>query len=158
MAQWLQSVAVTYGVWHAYKYVVKAIHHEFMPIFSLLENPRPTAGDIFCHGRKLAFVEKLFAALLLSAHDLRPLLDERVRMLNADVSGHATALADQNYPIFVPHGRFWSWSGPEVSMHAESAEGHKHFVIGASAPNVLTLSQSEGVFRTSPRGQTWDNS
>lgn len=80
--------------WHAYKYLVKTVHRLFFPIMALLENDMPQEGQKALAQRKLLYLEKLFAALLLGSGKFRNQLDDRVKSVEAELlvmdqsSGH----------------------------------------------------------------------
>ena len=71
---------------HAYKYVVKTIYRVFYPIFALLEVPDMVDGQKVVAQRKLLYLEKLFAALLLATPSVRSQLANRVKMLREDLA------------------------------------------------------------------------
>ena len=79
MSRWLRNVPLTYGIWHAYKYVVIATYRQFLPLLSLIESARPVAGEGFLCFRKLAYMEKVIAALLIARHGLEERLLMRIR-------------------------------------------------------------------------------
>ena len=64
--------------WHAYKYQAKTIHREFFPIFALLESPLHAVGVRVIAQRKLLYLEKLFAALLLAGPRLQEHLKSKI--------------------------------------------------------------------------------
>lgn len=68
-------------LWHAYKYLVKTVHRVFFAVFSLLENPDSKSGDRVVAQRKLLFLEKLFASLLLGAPKVKEQLKNRIKEL-----------------------------------------------------------------------------
>jgi hypothetical protein len=69
-------------VWHAYKHLVKTVYRAYFPIFAVLENidELHAAGTIIAQ-RKLLYLEKLFASILLGAPQLRAQLRTRVQQL-----------------------------------------------------------------------------
>jgi hypothetical protein len=73
VAGWLGQVPLLYGAWHPYKQSVTLVYRQFFPLFAVLEcvGQPPTTGEVRCY-RKLLYMEKVCAALLLAAHDLRP--------------------------------------------------------------------------------------
>jgi hypothetical protein len=70
---------------HAYKYLAKTVHRIFFPILALLDSSNPQCGDRVVAQRKLLYIEKLFAAILLGAPRFKSQLDERVKVLERDV-------------------------------------------------------------------------
>ena len=65
---------------------MKAVHKEFFPVFALLESPLHAVGVRVVAQRKLLYLEKLVAALLLAAPNLREQLDNRITVLKGQVS------------------------------------------------------------------------
>jgi hypothetical protein len=72
-------------VWHAYKYLAKTVHRIFFPILAMLDSAAPKAGDRVVAQRKLLYIEKLFAAILLGAPRFKSQLAERVKSLQIEV-------------------------------------------------------------------------
>lgn len=72
-------------LWHPYKYLVKAVHRVFFPIFALLENTECIVGAKCIAQRKLLYLEKLFAALLLAAPRVKGQLVARLQSLRENV-------------------------------------------------------------------------
>ena len=70
-------------VWHPYKYLVKAVHRAFFPVFALLETPMHATGVQVVAQRKLLYLEKLFAALLLAAPRLKGQLENKILQVKA---------------------------------------------------------------------------
>ena len=70
--------------WHAYKYLAKAVHRSFFPIFAILENMDLKVGQKVVAQRKLLFLEKMYGALLVAAPRLRAQLSERIRGLSQE--------------------------------------------------------------------------
>ena len=72
---WLCQMPVLYGVWHPYKQCVTVVYRTFFPVFALLEcTGRVTVGARARLNRKLLYMEKMVAALLLCAHEAIPLV------------------------------------------------------------------------------------
>ena len=62
---------------------MKALHRSFYPLFALLENPGASVGDRVVQQRKLLFLEKLFASLLLGSPRIKSQLNSRISELSA---------------------------------------------------------------------------
>ena len=62
------------------------MHLQFFPLFSLLENVDVAAGQKVVAARKLLFIEKLFAALLLAAPRIREQMAQRIQALRDEGS------------------------------------------------------------------------
>ncbi len=65
-------------LWHCYKYVVKAVHTNFFPLFALRENPGAPPGSRVVAKRKLLYLEKIFASLLLGSSRMKQQLVNRI--------------------------------------------------------------------------------
>ena len=71
-ARWLRQVPVLYGCWHPYKHTLTVVYRAFLPIFMALElSAAPRSGSTFRAARKVVFMERMVAALLLAAHTIR---------------------------------------------------------------------------------------
>ena len=72
LARWLSKHPLLYGVWHPYKQCVSLVYRHFFPLMAVLEcaGTVPTHGDVRSF-RKVLYTEKMFAALLLLAHDMQ---------------------------------------------------------------------------------------
>ena len=90
LSHWLRNIPLTYGVWHAYKYVVIATYRRFMPLLSLIEAARPTIGEHFLCFRKLAYMEKVIAGLLIARQGLEQRLLGRIQLLERHGQDGAT--------------------------------------------------------------------
>jgi hypothetical protein len=88
-------------LWHCYKYLVKVLHRTFFPIFALLENPGVKAGDRVVQQRKLLYLEKLFASLLLSGPRVKNQLNSRVAELSAACDDMETVTSSQQVHLKV---------------------------------------------------------
>ena len=74
---WLRAVPLLYGVWHPYKQSLHVVYRAFLPLFALLEcTGQPVVGDELCAQRRVLYLEKLVAALLLAAPALRGRIEE----------------------------------------------------------------------------------
>ena len=69
---------------HPYKYLAKTIHRIFFPVFALLENKDAEVGKKAVAQRKLLFLEKVFAAMLLGYPRIRDQLKTRL----SEMEGH----------------------------------------------------------------------
>ena len=103
--QWLSQVPLLYGVWHPYKHTLHVLHRVFFPVFAVLESTgTPHLGQVFSCQRKVVYLEKLFAAILLAAHKVRRPLQERIRVL-VEQSPHHSWFRVMSYVSLVQ-----SWS------------------------------------------------
>ena len=72
----LERIPLLYGIWHPYKYCVHITFRRFFPVISWLLKPFITVRTkIPCH-RKLIYMEKVFAGLLLASNVLKGLITE----------------------------------------------------------------------------------
>ena len=65
---WLGSMPLLYGIWHPYKYCLLAVYRAFFPLFAVLETTSLESGRVLNGKRKLLYIEKIVAALLLLRH------------------------------------------------------------------------------------------
>ena len=84
--RWLRQIPLLYGVWHPYKQCVSLVYRRFFPLFAVLEctGSPPTVGEVRCY-RKLVYMEKMCAALLLAAHPLRQLVEGALRQATSHI-------------------------------------------------------------------------
>ena len=88
VAGWLKDMPLLYGVWHPYKYALTVVYRRFFPVFALLESTGEPNQNVQPRvHRKVVFMEKLFAAILLCGHRLHARL---VRALATAEDGSAT--------------------------------------------------------------------
>ena len=77
---WLSRVPMLYGAWHAYKHTLTVVHRRFFPVFALLEmTGSPPLGSVVRVQRKILYLEKVCAALLLVADSVRRPLETALR-------------------------------------------------------------------------------
>ena len=89
MLAWLHRVPLVYGVWHPYKQCVVVVYRTFYPIFALLEcTGRVTVGAELRVNRKLLYMEKVLAGLLLCAKDMIPLVRRAIATSTDDTPTH----------------------------------------------------------------------
>ena len=89
---WLHHIPLLYGVWHPYKQTLHLTYRRFFPLFGLLETTgEPRLGARVPCYRKVLFVEKVCAALLLAAHPLRGPIEEKLAVATADTSHCSSA-------------------------------------------------------------------
>jgi hypothetical protein len=87
VSAWLQHIPLVYGVWHPYKQCVMVVYRTFLPVFALLECTGRTTAVSIKPKRKLLYLEKMVAALLLCAREIIPLVMNGL--------GTATTVANQ---------------------------------------------------------------
>ena len=67
VARYLSEVPLLYGVWHAYKHTLTVVYRAFLPVLGQLEVNAHMRIDVVTRSyRRVAFMEKMVAALLLS--------------------------------------------------------------------------------------------
>jgi hypothetical protein len=77
MANWMQQLPLLYGIWHPYKQVLNLVYRQFYPILSRLEVKKPGRPGVALHcGKKVRYVETLFATLLVASWEVRAELQE----------------------------------------------------------------------------------
>jgi hypothetical protein len=70
----LKDIIPVYGVWHAYKAVCEQMQHTFFSLFTYFETGRLREGvNVPCH-RKLAYIERMMAAVWIVGSELLPQL------------------------------------------------------------------------------------
>ena len=78
----LANVPVLFGVWHAYKQTVTVVYRSFFTLLATLEaDSPPVVGHTVHRHRKVRYMEKLFAALLLAREDVRRMLDAQLQVM-----------------------------------------------------------------------------
>lgn len=76
---WLRHVPLLYGVWHPYKQALHLVYRVFFPILGILEHTGDVElGKHVTWHRKIIFMEKMFAALLLAAYPLRDQVESAI--------------------------------------------------------------------------------
>ena len=79
VASWLKKIPLLYGIWHPYKHTLLVLYRAFLPILAQLEScGEPVVGRAFRSHRKVLYLEKLFATLLVSGGDVRSLLESQI--------------------------------------------------------------------------------
>jgi hypothetical protein len=69
---YLHKIPLLYGVWHAYKHTVTVVYRAFHPLLGLLEcSGEPQSGTRLKRHRKVLFMEKMMALLLLCRHTVQ---------------------------------------------------------------------------------------
>lgn len=98
VGDWLSRVPVLYGIWHPYKHLVGVLYRAFLPIIALLEGSGHVhPGDRVVAGRKVLYMEKVFATLLILAPEVRERLEARLaEVRDRGGSGAPGAAADPN--------------------------------------------------------------
>ena len=87
-----------YSIWHPYKHTLAVVYRAFFPVLSILETVgEPVVGTALrCH-RKVLYLEKLVAALLLAAPDVRQQLDLKVSTLQSRMQSIQAGSASSNH-------------------------------------------------------------
>jgi hypothetical protein len=65
---------------------VKAVHRSFFPLFALLETPIHVVGAKVVAQRKLLYLEKLIASLLVATPRLKDQLVVRIQQLKEQIA------------------------------------------------------------------------
>ena len=84
VGDWLSHVPLLYGIWHPYKHCLGVVYRAFLPIIAPLEGAgtlRP--GDKVVPGRKVLYMEKVFATLLVVGSLVRERLEAQLRTVRA---------------------------------------------------------------------------
>ena len=90
--EYLGEIPLLYGVWHAYKHTVTVVYRVYLPVLVHLELVTAGADRTVARShRRVLYMEKLFAALLLSR-------DHVLDQLRARLTAYRTSGADlRNY-------------------------------------------------------------
>ena len=75
---------------------MKIVYRCFFPIFALLEHPGAVAGERVVQQRKLLYLEKLFASLLLGAPRVKSQLTGRIAELIDSINNSLDALESKS--------------------------------------------------------------
>ena len=82
--RYLGDVPLVYGIWHAYKHTLLVVYRAYLPVLVHLENPRGMqANTVGRTHRKVLFMEKMFAALLLCRPQVESHLEASVSAIRA---------------------------------------------------------------------------
>jgi hypothetical protein len=86
--RYLRRLPLLFGIWHAYKHTVTVLYRVFFPVLGVLEctGEPPDSGDVKLV-RKVLFMEKMFAALLLAARDVVDRLEAKLAVLRRQHPG-----------------------------------------------------------------------
>ena len=77
----LKEVPLLFGVWHPYKQTLAFIYRRYMPVMALLERQDiPLPGQPLKAARRVLFMEKMFACLLLLPQWLKDEVDIAMRV------------------------------------------------------------------------------
>jgi hypothetical protein len=80
----LNSMPLLFGIWHAYKHTVAVMFRAFFPLLGLLEGSGadPVPGVVRLN-RKVIFLERLYAALILCTPSVMPRLEAKIQSLES---------------------------------------------------------------------------
>ena len=96
MRRYLADVPLVYGIWHAYKHTLLVVFRAYLPVLVHLEGLRGMQGNSSGRSnRKVLYMEKLFASLLLS----RAHVGSQVRARVAALARTPGALRDSAYSV-----------------------------------------------------------
>ena len=94
MAGYLRQVPVLYGVWHPYKHCLTVVYRAFFPVLAHLEAVgAPVVGSKVRAHRKVLYMEKVFAALFLTARDVQLQLESKIATVGSHVVPSGTDVA-----------------------------------------------------------------
>ena len=92
--QLLSQVPILYGVWHPYKHTPWVVHRTFFPVIAQLESLGETqSGARVVAHRKVAYLERLFAGLMVAGYGQRDRLVFKLRSLELEVQQLAAIVA-----------------------------------------------------------------
>jgi hypothetical protein len=85
----LSSMPLLFGIWHAYKHTLLVVFRVFFPVLGLLEvdGLQPRTGECTTQ-RKVEFLERMYAALILATPTVMPRLDAKVQALRVAQIDH----------------------------------------------------------------------
>ena len=87
------NIPLMYGVWHAYKFTCLHVHRMFFSIFTFLDRGVLEDGEQMHCVQKLAYIERMVAALLLLADEFLPQIDAQIARLQVFQAGVQTRRA-----------------------------------------------------------------
>ena len=85
----LQHIPIVYGVWHPYKYCLTVTYKKFLPVIAVLLDRELNATQDVPANRRVQFMEKVFAGLLLAWPYVKDLVNNIVQRIRA--IAHPTA-------------------------------------------------------------------
>ena len=102
VAHVLRKVPVVFGVWHAYKHTLLVVHRAFFPVLAQLENTGAlVAGGRVCAKRRVLFLEKLFAVLVLLRDDLEGPVMAELTVAEQDTRDHEQLRRDDDESLAI---------------------------------------------------------
>ena len=84
---WLTRTPPIYGVWHPYKYALTLCYRSFFPLMVYFANGRLEPGTAVPSFRKIIYMERMFACLLILGHSVKANLAAKLR----DCDTHPTS-------------------------------------------------------------------
>jgi hypothetical protein len=104
---YMRDMPLLFGIWHAYKHTVTVVYRTFFPVLGLLESPtgRPPLGEV-CLTRKVVYMEKVFATLILCAEAVLPRVVAKIdvlRMQSRQAGVTRVMSVTQPQPFTLPH-------------------------------------------------------
>ena len=137
--RYLADLPLVYGIWHAYKHTLLVVYRAYLPVLVHLEGLRGIqANSTGRSHRKVLYLEKLFAALLLCRPHVGDQLRARVEALRRSTSTRICAYSVQllfglhdlvffYVPALLQLGfkvRECAWNGrPEGQVRGDTARG-----------------------------------
>ena len=92
---YLYRIPIVYGIWHPYKYSIVLVYWYFFPFFVSLTNGTLKDADKVPNHRKLIYIERLVAALVLTGHTYKQSLSvmcNRMKALPRPLALHRTTM------------------------------------------------------------------
>ena len=125
----LRDVPLVYGIWHAYKHTVVCVYRAFFPLLAQLENTgQPVVGGRVQCRRKVLYLEKVFALLVLLRDTVQGDLLQRQRDLQAKVTRTCVSPC-HGHPGMVTQSRLRSDANWTCFRHCMTCctSGHLHY-------------------------------
>ena len=101
--QWLKSVPLIFGCWHPYKHCLTLLYRAMLPIIAALEvREVPLVGSHINIGRKVIFMEKLVACLLMLRDSMTPEVQHAMTTVRtpADLSYYSNCTLKKREKMF----------------------------------------------------------
>jgi hypothetical protein len=127
-AAWLRRVPMLYGVWHPYKQTLSLVYRAFFPVFALLEfTGCPALGSPIRMQRKVLYMEKVCAALLLAGQSLRADVDRVLAAPPANAAIRVQITSTDPVPMRTPPPSPYSMlSTFDCTRHYFTVESKSH--------------------------------
>ena len=91
----LKQVPLIYGIWHAYKHTLVVVFRAYLPLLAQLEcTGEPSVGARVSSTRRVLYLEKLFAILLVLRDNTEDILQEQLRRVEAAIPRNRASNTD----------------------------------------------------------------